>query len=147
MLATWLVELYLSKINQLEDFTSSAMSTTDLISTQASTVPDYKQQQEDIEDEFKTFLETYKGHLHKPTTYKLIASHGRSSAMLYYADLIGDYDRVISHWIIEQDWAKALEVLGKQVRQGGNSRYLASRSYSFRCCRPILMYFTNILLL
>ncbi|KAM3584072.1 tethering complex subunit [Umbelopsis sp. WA50703] len=115
MLATWLVELYLSKINQLEDFTSSAMSTTDLISTQASTVPDYKQQQEDIEDEFKTFLETYKGHLHKPTTYKLIASHGRSSAMLYYADLIGDYDRVISHWIIEQDWAKALEVLGKQA--------------------------------
>ncbi|GAB5585428.1 tethering complex subunit [Umbelopsis nana] len=115
MLATWLVELYLSKINQLEDLATSATSTTDLIASQVNSLPDYKQQQEDIEDEFRTFLETYKGHLHKPTTYKLIASHGRSSAMLYYADLIGDYDRVISHWIIEQNWAKALEVLGKQA--------------------------------
>ncbi|KAG2188073.1 hypothetical protein INT44_000824 [Umbelopsis vinacea] len=115
MLATWLVELYLSKINQLEDLASSATHTTDLISSQANVMPDYKQQQEDIEDEFRTFLETYKGHLHKPTTYKLISSHGRSSAMLYYADLIGDYDRVISHWIIEENWAKALEVLGKQA--------------------------------
>lgn len=115
MLASWLVELYLSKINQLEDLASSATSTTDLIASQANATPDYKQQQEDIEDEFRIFLETYKGHLHKPTTYKLIASHGRSSAMLYYADLIGDYDRIISHWIMEQNWTKALEVLGKQV--------------------------------
>ncbi|OAD75205.1 hypothetical protein PHYBLDRAFT_186318 [Phycomyces blakesleeanus NRRL 1555(-)] len=117
IVATWLVELYLSKLNELEDLASSAhcTSTNDPSITPANSLAYYKEQQEDFQDEFKSFLETYSVHLHRPTTYKLIASHGRSSELLYYASLIGDYDRVISHWVIEKNWAEALDVLSKQA--------------------------------
>lgn len=68
-----------------------------------------------MREEFRAFLEAHHASLHKPTTYKLIASHGRSDELLYYASLINDYDRVISHWIIEKNWEKALETLCKQA--------------------------------
>jgi hypothetical protein len=38
-------------------------------------------------------------HLHGPTTYTLISSHGRIDELLYYAMLIEDYERVISYYI------------------------------------------------
>ena len=75
----------------------------------------YEEQLAEIKDEFKSFLETYSNVLHKATTYKLVSSHGRSNELLYYASLIGDSDRVISHWIVQKEWQKALDVLTRQV--------------------------------
>lgn len=34
---------------------------------------------------------------------------------LYYATTIGDFKRVIEHWIIEEEWVKAIEVISRQV--------------------------------
>ncbi|KAG0232703.1 hypothetical protein BGW42_007957 [Actinomortierella wolfii] len=98
--------LYLSKLNQLEDLAASAVSDSDAENLQA--------EQALLEDEFKSFLETNKNYLDKKTTYKLLASHGRTSQLLFYAELIGDYERVISHWIQEKNYRNALEVLSKQ---------------------------------
>lgn len=57
----------------------------------------------------------FQKNLDKRTTYNLIASHGRTEELLFYASLIGDYDKVISHWIQEKDYKQALDVLSKQV--------------------------------
>ncbi|CAJ0764682.1 7508_t:CDS:10 [Entrophospora sp. SA101] len=54
-------------------------------------------------------------HLDRPTTYNLIASHGRVKELLFYATLIGDYEKVISHWIYESDYKQALDVLSKEA--------------------------------
>jgi hypothetical protein len=35
---------------------------------------------------------------------------------LYYANLIGDYQRVVEHWILDEEWLKAIEVISRQVR-------------------------------
>jgi len=43
-----------------------------------------------------------------------MASHGRIEQLLYYATLIGDHERVISHWVQEKNYMVALEVLSKQ---------------------------------
>ena len=53
-------------------------------------------------------------YLDKKTTYKLLASHGRTDQLLFYAVLIGDYERVITHWIQHKNYKVALEVLSKQ---------------------------------
>lgn len=53
-------------------------------------------------------------YLDHKTTYKLLASHGRTAQLLFYAVLIGDYERVISHWVQEKNYKNALEVLSKQ---------------------------------
>jgi hypothetical protein len=75
----------------------------------------FLEQLDEVRDEFKSFLESYNGNLHRPTTYKLMASQGRNEEFLFFASLIGDYDKVISHWITEKNWTKALAVLSKEV--------------------------------
>jgi hypothetical protein len=52
MIATWLVEIYLSKINTLEDLAASSAGSDD--------IGNFKAEQKDLEDEFKGFLEQYK---------------------------------------------------------------------------------------
>ncbi|KAF9428590.1 hypothetical protein BGZ94_001853 [Podila epigama] len=106
ILCTWLVEIYLSKLNQLEDLAASSAADSDVQNLEA--------EQSVLEDEFKGFLETNKMYLDKKTTYKLLASHGRTDQLLFYAILIGDYERVISHWIQEKNYRNALDVLSKQ---------------------------------
>lgn len=34
---------------------------------------------------------------------------------LYYASLVGDHERIITHWVFEANWTKALDALNKQV--------------------------------
>ena len=53
--------------------------------------------------------------LDKKTIYELIQSHGRTDIYLFYATIVGDFQRVIEHWILEEDWLKALEIISRQV--------------------------------
>lgn len=50
-----------------------------------------------------------------------MANHGRIDEMLFYAQLIEDYDRVITYHMQRRDYKLALEVLSKapvaKVRQ------------------------------
>ncbi|KAI7887643.1 Pep3/Vps18/deep orange family-domain-containing protein [Mucor mucedo] len=115
LISTWLVELYLFKMNQLEDLATS-VNFTSTSGTTAKSAKYYHDEQTSIKDEFRTFLETYGENLHVPTTYKLISSHGRHSEILYYAFYIGDYEKVIDNWIFEKNWDKAIQVLDKQVK-------------------------------
>ncbi|RUP49144.1 Pep3/Vps18/deep orange family-domain-containing protein [Jimgerdemannia flammicorona] len=117
IIATWLVEIFLSRINELEDLaTSSTPSDGSVPSADAgATANDHQLRQRELEDEFRVFLEAYHGYLHRETTYKLISSHGRTDELLHYATLIGDYEKVIWHWIEEKNWKEALKVLSKQV--------------------------------
>ncbi|KAI8987094.1 Pep3/Vps18/deep orange family-domain-containing protein [Pilobolus umbonatus] len=113
LISTWLVGLYLNKMNQLEDkAASSHLTYTSGTITDASRP--YRQQYQTVKDEFRTFLETYGEYLHIPTTYKLIYRYGRNSELFYYANYIGDYEKVIDHWISEKKWDTALKVLNEQ---------------------------------
>lgn len=35
--------------------------------------------------------------------------------LLFYATIVGDYERVIQHWILDEDWLKAIDTLNRQV--------------------------------
>lgn len=48
--------------------------------------------------------------------FDLLDRHGRDEMTLYYASVVGDHERIITHWVLEENWSKALEALGKQVR-------------------------------
>ena len=47
--------------------------------------------------------------------YELIQGHGRTDLFLYYATTIGDFERVVEHWILEEEWGKAIDVINRQV--------------------------------
>ncbi len=34
---------------------------------------------------------------------------------LFYATTIGDHGCVVEHWILEEEWVKAIEVISRQV--------------------------------
>jgi len=108
MLATWLVEFYLSKCNELDDLVASESVSNDVENLQTERAI--------LEEDLRNFFDTYKGNLDRTTTYELIQGHGRSDMYLYYATAIGDFEKVIEHWILEDEWAKAIEVISSQVR-------------------------------
>jgi hypothetical protein len=47
--------------------------------------------------------------------YELIQGHGRTDLFLYYATTIGDFERVAEHWILEEEWSRAIDVINRQV--------------------------------
>lgn len=132
-MATWLVEIYLAKINQYHEMGSSVAYTSTLHDTtdkkDQSAVDYYRRKEQQAKHELKQLMETYQGYLHKETVYKLVASHGHNAELIYYATLIGDDEKVMSHWITERNWIKALEILAKQVRRKRNSRKAINNSF------------------
>lgn len=106
MLATWLVEFYLSKYNDLDDLIASESAAHD--------VDDLKAERTILDKDLKTFFETYQANLDRQTVYELILSHGRTEVFLHYATVIGDHQRVVEHWVLEEEWEKAIDVLNRQ---------------------------------
>jgi vacuolar protein sorting-associated protein 18 len=49
------------------------------------------------------------------TVYDLLRSHGREEFLLHFAAIIGDFELVIEHWISDEDWEKALNLISTQV--------------------------------
>ncbi|KAH7928483.1 hypothetical protein BV22DRAFT_1058671 [Leucogyrophana mollusca] len=107
MLATWLVEFYLSKCNELDDLIASESLSNDAENLQAERTI--------VEEDLRHFFETYKSNLDRNTVYELIQGHGRTDMYLFYATVIGDYERVIQHWILEEDWVKAIDAINRQT--------------------------------
>ncbi|KAF5312904.1 hypothetical protein D9619_003136 [Psilocybe cf. subviscida] len=106
ILATWLVEFYLSKCNELDDIVASESVSHNVDNLQAERTI--------IEDDLRHFFETYRNNLDKKTVYELIQGHGRTDMYLFFATTVGDYDRVIEHWILEEEWLKAIDLISRQ---------------------------------
>jgi hypothetical protein len=54
-------------------------------------------------------------NLHRPTVYELIFSHGRTDVFLHYATITGDFQRVVEHYVMNEEWGKAVDQLSRQV--------------------------------
>ncbi|SPO29951.1 related to DigA protein [Ustilago trichophora] len=106
MLATWLIEIYLSKINQLEDVAAAEAASQD--------VDNYRLEITMITEELYQFLSTYRNLLDPHTTFDLIKKHGRSDVYLHFASVIGDHDRIVRHHIQAKQWTKAIDAINKQ---------------------------------
>src|SRR5271170_2145842 len=50
--------------------------------------------------------DTKKANLDRDIVYELIRGHGRTDMYLFYATVIGDFERVVEHWILEEEWIK-----------------------------------------
>ncbi|KAF9244574.1 Pep3/Vps18/deep orange family-domain-containing protein [Melanogaster broomeanus] len=106
MLATWLVEFYLSKCDELDDLCASE--------SLANDVENMQTERTILEEDLRHFFETYKANLDRDTVYELILGHGRTDMLLFYATVVGDYERVIQHWILEEEWLRAIDTLNRQ---------------------------------
>eukprot|EP01090_Pellita_catalonica_P018899 TRINITY_DN6253_c0_g2_i1.p1 TRINITY_DN6253_c0_g2~~TRINITY_DN6253_c0_g2_i1.p1 ORF type:complete len:521 (+),score=75.96 TRINITY_DN6253_c0_g2_i1:37-1563(+) len=98
VLATWLTELFLHKLNRL--YNAKLLD-----------------QHEILRDSFKNFLQQNKEFLDRETTFNLIQSNGRVDEMLFFSYLVEDNETVIEKFIQRHDYSKALVVLEKCANQ------------------------------
>ncbi|KAI6047775.1 Pep3/Vps18/deep orange family-domain-containing protein [Pisolithus marmoratus] len=106
MLATWLVEFYLSKCDELDDFCAAETATSDVQNVETERII--------LEEDLRHFFETYRANLDRNTIYELIQGHGRVDMLLFFAVVVGDHEYVIQHWILEEEWSKAIDTLNRQ---------------------------------
>ncbi|KAL8898443.1 MAG: hypothetical protein Q9192_002087 [Flavoplaca navasiana] len=109
MIASWLVEIFMSKLNSLDD-----TITTKAQLIEGTNTAETKDELGGIRKEFQDFVGKYKADLDRKTTYDIISSHGREQELLAYATAIDDADFVLSYWIQRERWQEALDVIKKQ---------------------------------
>lgn len=109
MIASWLVEIFMSKLNSLDD-----TITTKAQLTEGANTAETKDELGAVRKEFQDFVNRYKTDLDRKTTYDIISSHGREQELLAYATAIEDSDYILSYWIQRERWQEALDVLKKQ---------------------------------
>ena len=106
MIASWLVEIFMSKLNSLDDTIITKAELSETLNPAQT-----KDQLETIRTEFQDFVKKYKADLDKKTTYDIISSHGREDELLYFANAVNDHNYVLSYWIQRERWKEALDVL------------------------------------
>lgn len=110
MVASWLVELYMAKLNILDDTISAKAELSEGVP-----IASVKEDLPSIRREFQDFVTKYKSDLDRKTTYDLISSHGREEELLFYANTVNDYNYVLSYWVQRERWQEAMAVLKKQT--------------------------------
>ena len=110
MVASWLVELFMAKLNLLDDTISAKAEL-----SEAAPIANVQEDLPSMRREFQEFVTKYKSDLDRKTTYELISSHGREEELLYFANIIDDYNYVLSYWVQRERWQEAMSVLKKQT--------------------------------
>jgi hypothetical protein len=113
MVACWLVELFMAKLDQLDDTISTKADLTS--SDGVPTTRDSEKQLPQMRKEFQDFCKKYKSDLDSKTVYETISSHGREEELLFYANVVEDYNYVLSYWVQRERWEEAMSVLKKQT--------------------------------
>ncbi|KAI1376687.1 Pep3/Vps18/deep orange family-domain-containing protein [Hypoxylon crocopeplum] len=110
MIATWLVEIFMAKLNALEDS----------ITIEAEPIENGNRKQprgqlDAVRNEFHDFVNKHKSDLDRKTTYDIISSHAREDELLFFANAVNDYNYVLSYWVQRERWTETLNVLKKQT--------------------------------
>ncbi|KAI9167399.1 Vacuolar protein sorting-associated protein [Paramyrothecium foliicola] len=110
MIASWLVEVFMAKLNSLDDtIITQAELSDDLNPTESRKLLDA------VRKEYHDFVDKYKHDLDRKTAYDVISSHGREAELLFFATAVNDYNYVLSYWVQRERWSEVLGVLKKQT--------------------------------
>ncbi|KAI5295529.1 hypothetical protein KEM52_001077 [Ascosphaera acerosa] len=112
LIASWLVEVYMAKLNELSD-SSTTRGVGNGEEDDAAAIKDLASI-EQVRSEFRDFVTKYKADLDPKTVYDIIGSHGREEELLFFATCIDDSSFVLSYWVQREKWDEALNVLKKQ---------------------------------
>ncbi|PHH75372.1 hypothetical protein CDD80_2437 [Ophiocordyceps camponoti-rufipedis] len=110
MLAGWLIEVYMAKLNSLEDTIVTRAELSETLDTAESC-----KLLESFQKEYQDFVGKHKKDLDRKMVYDVISSHGREAELLFFAEAVNDYNYVLSYWVQRGRWAEALDVLKRQT--------------------------------
>lgn len=109
MVAGWLVEVFMAKLDSLDDTIMTQAELSESLITGES-----RRLLESVRGEYEEFVGRHKDDLDRAMVYDVVGSHGREAELLFFADAVGDHEYVLSYWVQREQWAKALAVLRRQ---------------------------------
>ncbi|EYE93416.1 vacuolar protein sorting protein DigA [Aspergillus ruber CBS 135680] len=109
MATSWLVEVFMSKLNSLDDNVATRAEL-----AEGASAEEVHEQLNSVRTEFQDFVNKYKTDMDQKTVYDIISSHGREEELLFFAAAVNDHNYVLSYWIQREKWTDALKVLQKQ---------------------------------
>mmetsp|Transcript_11492 Transcript_11492/g.17010 ORF Transcript_11492/g.17010 Transcript_11492/m.17010 type:complete len:1082 (-) Transcript_11492:1766-5011(-) len=116
-LCSYIAELYLDAMNNVDDTLITGESNKELSS---------------LRENYYAFLSEYGKFLNDENVLQLIETHGATEDMLHFSSTINEYGKVISHHVMLQQYDKAVDVLEKNT----NSQSMKDLFYRYA---PILM--------
>ncbi|CDK28220.1 unnamed protein product [Kuraishia capsulata CBS 1993] len=117
MVSSWVVELFIERLNELDNDIASAKSsnlTNNILEHDVALELPHSQELEKTQKEYQSFLKKYKDFLDKETVYQIILSHNRKEELVFYSNLINDYQVVLRFYVSLKKWDDALQVLAKE---------------------------------
>lgn len=117
LISSWIVELFTEDLNTLENSVSTKQrkSIIDDDSTIEMSKSESKLAQiKSLTNDYYNFLSTNLKSFDKETIYQIIISHNRNDDLLYFANLINDFQFVLKYYITLQKWEDALNILTHQ---------------------------------
>lgn len=93
MLTSWLVELCMAELNRMDD-TASTQAEFAVNDSNVSSI-EMKRQLSVVQKEYKNFVSKHRADLDRQTMYQIICAYGREEELLYYADVVGDYNYIL----------------------------------------------------
>ncbi|GME67288.1 unnamed protein product [[Candida] boidinii] len=104
-----------SPLSPLANPTPTASSaSTDSSPTEEESVVYYMNEKRKLVISFHEFLVNFKDVLDKETVYQIILSHNFKDELIFYSNLINDYDFVLSYYVSLKKWSEALKILTLQ---------------------------------
>ena len=101
LLSSWIVFNFMKQLDNADQL------------TRANPMNDHSsvESRERLQLKFEKFLTENRDCLDDKTVYQIISSQNRKSDLLFFAQLINDYEYIISYWIKQENWYEALRVL------------------------------------
>lgn len=122
MIAAWLVEVFMARLNSLED---AIATKAELVPARAENLSTAQSREllSLVRAEYQAFVTRHKADLDRRTVYDVISSHGREEELLFFATAVGDHDYVLAYWVRRERWRDALTVLSRQQDPQAFYRY------------------------
>ncbi|KAH6568440.1 hypothetical protein BASA60_008625 [Batrachochytrium salamandrivorans] len=118
LIGTWLLEILSGKLciieQQLTSIALESQGNLDSEDDAALRLKNVQQQHSTMSMELRSLLKEYKDRLHHPTVYNLLGSHGRNSDLVFFAELINDWEKLVAFFLERREWNKALDIISRQ---------------------------------
>jgi hypothetical protein len=123
MMASWLVEIFMAKLNAIEDAMmqaaegggGSSVAANTLSAAATTTSAPSSPSLAAVRAEFHDFVARFRYDLDKATVYDIISSHGREEELLHFATVVDDDNYVLAYWVRRERWPRVLDVLRRQT--------------------------------
>lgn len=103
LISSWIVWNFMKQFNEVDENLNGERH--------ADGLKHWQEKKEGLTQQFRAFLKENLDCLDKETIYQVIAEQNRKQELLYFANLINDYEYVLSYWIRQENWYEALRVL------------------------------------